>query len=123
MLHREQARGDLAPVERVAGLVKGLPGNAAREVVSEIAIYRRERMVNLSIFNYMASKFILLSALCVVQCTVLLGIVYSVLKLGHGTFDAFFPMLGTMVLSSMCAVALGLLISAAVTSSEAAMAP
>jgi hypothetical protein len=48
--------------------------------------------------------------------------VYSVLKLGHGTFDAFFPMLGTMVLSSMCAVALGLLISAAVTSSEAAMA-
>ncbi len=96
--------------------------NAAREIVSEIAIYRRERMVNLSIFNYMASKFMLLTGLCVVQCTVLLGIVYNVLKLGNGTFDAFLPMLGTMILSSMCAVALGLLISAAVTSSEAAMA-
>jgi ABC-type multidrug transport system ATPase subunit len=96
--------------------------NAAREIVSEIAIYRRERMVNLSIFNYMFSKFILLTALCVVQCTVLLSIVYTALKLGHGTWEAFFPMLGTMILSSMCAIALGLLISTAVTSSEAAMA-
>ncbi len=96
--------------------------NAAREIVSEIAIYRRERMVNLSIFNYMLSKFMLLTALCVVQCTVLLTIVYKALSLGGGTWDAFGPMLGTMILSSMCAVALGLLISAAVTSSEAAMA-
>ncbi|MFO0606535.1 MAG: ATP-binding cassette domain-containing protein [Polyangiales bacterium] len=96
--------------------------NAAREIVAEIAIYRRERMVNLSIFNYMFSKFILLTALCIVQCTVLLTIVYTSLKLGHGTWDAFLPMLGTMILSSMCAIALGLLISTAVTSSEAAMA-
>jgi ABC-type multidrug transport system ATPase subunit/pSer/pThr/pTyr-binding forkhead associated (FHA) protein len=96
--------------------------NAAREIVSEIAIYRRERMVNLSIFNYMASKFILLTGLCIVQCLVLLSIVYKVLSLGNGTMDAFLPMLGTMILSSMCAVSLGLLVSAAVTSSEAAMA-
>jgi ABC-type multidrug transport system ATPase subunit len=96
--------------------------NAAREVVSELAIYRRERMVNLSIFNYMFSKFILLTGLCVVQCLVLLSIVYPILSLGHGTFDAFLPMFGTMILSSMCAIALGLLISTAVTSSEAAMA-
>ena len=96
--------------------------NAAREVVSEIAIYRRERMVNLSIFNYMMSKFMLLTALCILQCVVLLGIVYFILGFGHGTFDAFFPMLGSMVLSSMCAVALGLVISTAVGSSEAAMA-
>ncbi len=95
--------------------------NAAREIVSEIAIYRRERMVNLSIFNYMFSKFILLTLLCVVQCAVLLGIVYTVLHLGNNTWDAFLPMFGTMILSSMCAIALGLLISAAVTSSEAAM--
>ena len=96
--------------------------NAAREIVSEIAIYRRERMVNLSIFNYMASKFVLLTALCIVQCTVLLGIVYTVLGLGHGDWSGFLPMLGTMILSSMCAISLGLFISAAVTSSEAAMA-
>ena len=35
--------------------------NAAREIVSERAIYLRERMVNLSLFNYVLSKFILLS--------------------------------------------------------------
>ncbi len=96
--------------------------NAAREIVSELAIYRRERMVNLSIFNYIFSKFVLLTLLCIVQCSVLLAIVYNVLHLGNNTFDAFVPMLGTMILSSMCAVSLGLLISTAVTSSEAAMA-
>ncbi|TAK29171.1 MAG: ATP-binding cassette domain-containing protein [Myxococcaceae bacterium] len=96
--------------------------NAAREVVSEIAIYRRERMVNLSIFNYMMSKFVLLSLLCVLQCTVLLTIVYFSLKLGNGTMDAFAPMLGSMILTSMTGVALGLVISTSVGSSEAAMA-
>ena len=45
----------------------------AREIVSEQAIYRRERMVNLSIVNYVLSKFTLLALLCTVQCTVLLG--------------------------------------------------
>jgi hypothetical protein len=53
--------------------------NAAREIVSELAIYRRERMVNLSIFNYILSKFALLTMLCVVQCSVLLAIVYPIL--------------------------------------------
>jgi hypothetical protein len=96
--------------------------NAAREIVSEIAIYRRERMVSLSIFNYMMSKFLVLSVLCVVQCTVLLGIVNLFLKLGNDSWDAFLPMLSTMILSSMCAVSIGLLISTVVQSSEAAMA-
>ena len=48
--------------------------NAAREIVAEQAIYRRERMVNLSGVNYVLSKFTLLTGLCIVQCTVLLGI-------------------------------------------------
>ena len=47
--------------------------NAAREIVSERAIYMRERMVNLGLFNYVFSKFILLSLFCIVQCTILLG--------------------------------------------------
>ncbi|MEZ4393108.1 MAG: ATP-binding cassette domain-containing protein [Polyangiales bacterium] len=102
--------------------------NAAREIVAEIAIYRRERMVNLSIFNYVMSKFVLLSMLCVVQCVVLLGVVYGLLGvgdpagLGNGEWGSFAPMLATMVLTSMSSVALGLLLSAVVTSSEAAMA-
>ena len=47
--------------------------NAAREIVTERAIYLRERMVNLRLVNYVLSKYILLSFFCVVQCTMLLG--------------------------------------------------
>ena len=39
--------------------------NAAREIVTERAIYLRERMVNLALFNYVLSKYILLSFFCV----------------------------------------------------------
>src|SRR5204863_180563 len=53
--------------------------NAAREVVSERAIYMRERMVNLKLFNYIFSKFLLLSVFCIIQCTILLAIVFFAL--------------------------------------------
>jgi ABC transport system ATP-binding/permease protein len=96
--------------------------NAAREIVSELAIYRRERMVNLSIFNYILSKFTLLSFLCIVQCTILLTMVYFPIGLGDGSPLAFIPMLFTMICTSMTSVALGLLLSTLVSSSEAAMA-
>ena len=62
--------------------------NAAREIVSERAIYMRERMVNLGLFNYVLSKFILLAFFCVIQCTVLLGIVFFALGF-HGGPQAF----------------------------------
>ena len=42
--------------------------NAAREIVGEWAIYHRERMVNLKIPSYVASKVAVLGGLCVVQC-------------------------------------------------------
>jgi ABC-type multidrug transport system ATPase subunit len=96
--------------------------NAAREIVSEQAIYRRERMVNLSIVNYVMSKFVLLSVLCFVQCFVLLSIVFLALGLGNYGGLAYFTMLAFMVMTSMAAASLGLLISTVVTSSEAAMA-
>jgi ABC-type multidrug transport system ATPase subunit/pSer/pThr/pTyr-binding forkhead associated (FHA) protein len=96
--------------------------NAAREIVSEQAIYRRERMVNLSLFNYVMSKFALLTGVAIVQCTVLLGIVYPIVGLGGGTVGPFFEMLLTMILTAMSATAVGLLLSTIVTSSEAAMA-
>lgn len=95
--------------------------NAAREIVSERAIYLRERMVNLKLFNYVFSKFVLLSLFCVVQCTILLTIVFFSLGF-HGGVHAFFASLGTMVVTSMNSVALGLFVSTLVTSSEAAMA-
>ena len=58
--------------------------NAAREIVSERAIYMRERMVNLKLFNYVFSKFVLLSLFCVIQCTILLAIVFFALGFNGG---------------------------------------
>jgi hypothetical protein len=95
--------------------------NAAREIVSERAIYLRERMVNLKLGNYVLSKFLLLSVICVIQCTVLLTIVFFSLGF-HGGIGAFLVSLSTMIVTAMNSVALGLLVSTMVMSSEAAMA-
>jgi ABC transport system ATP-binding/permease protein len=94
--------------------------NAAREIVTERAIYLRERMVNLSLINYVFSKYIILSLVCIFQCTVLLGIVFFTLGFNGGP-SAFFGELAVLVALAMNATALGLLLSTAVTSAEAAM--
>jgi len=99
--------------------------NAAREIVSERAIYLRERMVNLRLTNYVLSKYLLLSVVCVIQCVMLLGIVSPVLGysgLTNGHPDVFFQQLGILIVVAMNAVAVGLLLSTVVASSEAAMA-
>jgi len=95
--------------------------NAAREIVTERSIYLRERMVNLSLFNYVFSKYVLLSFICIFQCATLLGIVFFTLGFEGG--PASFAMeLIAMVAVSMNATALGLLLSTLVASAEAAMA-
>ncbi|MEZ4458271.1 MAG: FHA domain-containing protein [bacterium] len=92
--------------------------NAAREIVAEQAIYRRERMVNLSIASYVLSKFAVLGALCMLQCVVLLSMTYVVLD-----FQGF-PLYHLAILwsSAMCGVGMGLFLSSIVRTSEAAMA-
>jgi ABC-type multidrug transport system ATPase subunit/pSer/pThr/pTyr-binding forkhead associated (FHA) protein len=95
--------------------------NAAREIVTERAIYLRERMVNLSLFNYVLSKFILLSIFCVVQCVMLHGIVFFALGFEGGPL-AFIRELAVVIAVSINATALGLLLSTVVSSAEAAMA-
>lgn len=95
--------------------------NAAREIVTERAIYLRERMVNLQLFNYVMSKYIILSLVCIFQCTMLLGIVFFALGFEGGP-AAFGVELGAMIALAMNATALGLLVSTMVASAEAAMA-
>ncbi|MDB4946454.1 MAG: ABC-type multidrug transport system, ATPase component [Labilithrix sp.] len=94
--------------------------NSAREIVTERSIYLRERMVNLSIVNYVFSKYIVLTLICIFQCTVLLGIVFFTLGF-HGGVVAFLMELVVMVAVAMNACALGLLLSTVVDSAEAAM--
>jgi ABC-type multidrug transport system ATPase subunit len=50
--------------------------NAAKEIVSEIPIYRRERLFNLNIHTYLFSKITVLSFISLAQLIVFVGIVY-----------------------------------------------
>lgn len=92
--------------------------NAAREIVREQAIYRRERMVNLSILAYASSKFAVLGFLCFLQCLMLVSMSYFVLDfMGNPLWH-----LGILWLCSLAGVGMGLMLSALVRSGEAAVA-
>ncbi len=64
--------------------------NAAREIVSEQAIFKRERMVNLKIPSYLFSKVTVLMLLCFVQCTILAMIVVPSIDMESSFFSIFF---------------------------------
>jgi len=92
--------------------------NAARDVVGEWTIYKRERMVTLKLLPYVFSKLTVLLGLCFFQCFSLIGIVYLVCGL-HGSFmDGFLVLL----LTSMIGAGLGLCISAISKTTESAIA-
>ena len=78
-------------------------------------------MVNLRLFNYVFSKFVPLAGICVIQCAILLGIVFVGLGFQGGAL-AFALELISMVAVAINATALGLLLSTVVSSAEAAMA-
>lgn len=92
--------------------------NAARDIVGETAIFQRERMVNLKLPSYVFSKLITLAVICLVQCTALLAIVY----LMSGLSGSFGTLLAILFAASVVGSALGLLISAAAPTTEAAIA-
>jgi len=91
--------------------------NSAREIVSERVIYERERMVNLKIPSYFLSKVFLMTLLCAFQCFILLIVNYWACEL-EGNISQYFVIL---LITSVAAVCLGLSISTAVKSNEAAV--
>ena len=82
--------------------------NAAREIVKERAIYKRERMVGLSITDYVLSKFIVLAALCTVQCAIMMGGIFIFEARTGPPFLQF----GILLLTAFSGVGLGLFVSA-----------
>lgn len=92
--------------------------NASREIVRERGIARRERLVFLQTGPYIFSKFLFLSSVSVPQIFVLLLAV----KLFVGIDGSFLEYFFLLLLTSLCSIALGLLISTLVKSVEAAMA-
>jgi ABC transport system ATP-binding/permease protein len=107
--------------------------NAAKEIVKEEAIYARERAVNLGIGPYLASKFLVLTVITQFQAALLLGLVFGVLAMLQAVSPGcslplpqhrldYASLFGVLALLSMAGVALGLLLSACVSSPDRANA-
>ncbi len=96
---------------------------AARELVKERPIFERERMVNLGLSPYVASKLFVLSFIVGLQTILLFGTVkilhYAGMMSVPGLFFGF-PQLLVMALTGIVGIALGLFISALVKTSEVA---
>lgn len=96
---------------------------AAREVIREKAVYKRERMFNLGILPYLSSKLFVLGIIVGLQCLLL----FVPLKLFHvvglmpmpGELGGL-PQFTAMLLTAGIGIALGLLVSALVRTPEMA---
>lgn len=102
---------------------------AAREIIRERAVYARERMVNLHLLPYVCSKLFVLSLIVSFQCILLFATLklfhYGSVVAGSETSAGFMPgwalpQLVVMILTSVVGIAIGLLISAMVRTSEMA---
>ncbi|MDA9107319.1 FHA domain-containing protein [Flavobacteriaceae bacterium] len=97
--------------------------NAAREIVSENAIYKRERMFNLYIFPYIFSKITVLSFFSIIQSMIFMLILTIHYNRSSVIVDINDPvyLFFWMVFLSISATFLGLLLSSLVKTSERAM--
>jgi hypothetical protein len=98
--------------------------NAAREIVSELPIYKRERMFNQGIFPYIFSKLFVLGGFAALQSLLFIGIIsifYS--NASPPDIQWFNPTVSFlwMLFISISASMMGLLISALVDTSEKVM--
>ena len=92
--------------------------NAIREIVSELPIYKRERLVNLKIPSYLWSKFTVLGVIAFVQSILFVG---TLVLFGSLDQEDAYWVGATLCLTAFGGVSLGLLCSAAVNSTEKAM--
>lgn len=88
--------------------------NAIREIVKEIPIYRRERLVNLNIIPYVGSKLIVLLGLGLLQAFIMVMMMQLWVNFNSDGIwaPAFFEIVITMMLISLAATCFGLFLSA-----------
>ncbi|TSA34907.1 MAG: ATP-binding cassette domain-containing protein [Verrucomicrobiaceae bacterium] len=84
-------------------------GNAAQEIVKELPMFRRERLIGLGRHEYLLSKFLTLSRITVVQSLLLYGVM-QLCASGIGGSPGW--QIGALVATSLASVGLGLAISA-----------
>jgi ABC-type multidrug transport system ATPase subunit len=96
--------------------------NAAREIVKEAPIYRRERLANLRIGPYLLSKVLVLTLLVLVQSALLLALLSLKVSLpSQGVFmPAALELYVTTFLTSLAGLALGLALSASASTPDRA---
>ena len=95
--------------------------NAAKEIVGELPIYKRERMFNLRIFPYVLSKILVLSFFSILQIMAFVGIVYAFVGTEELAIINYWGYVGIMFYLSFSASLLGLLVSAMVSNTEKVM--
>ena len=95
--------------------------NAAREIVGELPIYRRERMFNLSLWPYLVSKLIVLTAISAVQCAVFVAILVVGFFGGELAMRNVPAFTGWMLLISFASTSMGLFVSAGINRMEKVM--
>ena len=94
--------------------------SAVRELISDRAIWRRERRVGARLLPYIGSRVVILGTVVTVQCAVLTTMLYFPLELGDHGFSL--PLLAAVqALTGLSGMGLGLLVSASFSSSEAAV--
>jgi len=93
--------------------------NSAQEIVRELPIYRRERLVGLSRWSYLLSKFLWMGGLTAIQSLFL----YATIAIGrHGMHGAVHWQVIGLILLAFAATGVGLTVSAfARTSMQAVM--
>lgn len=94
--------------------------NAAREIIKEMPVYRRERLINLRLAPYLCSKVAVLALISILQALLFLLVIHA--GLGLPDFWLNTAAFGAVFLASMM---MGLLVSAAVnnTNNATAMVP
>ena len=84
-------------------------GNAAQEIVKELAMFRRERLIGLGRNSYLLAKFFTLGRITIVQSLLLYGVMQGV---SGGIGGSVGWQIGALLATSFASVGLGLAISA-----------
>lgn len=95
--------------------------NASKEIITEINIFKRERMYNQGIHPYIISKVVFLSLLGLIQSTLFITIIYYAYHYNNSHVIDYLGMIFWMTFSISISSILGLVLSAVSKNSESVM--
>ncbi len=90
------------------------------QIVTEINIFQRERLVNLHVAPYVLSKVTVLTPILILVNLAMIAVLRATDRLPAEGMDVYGPITITLLLDGLAAIALGLFASAAVTRPEQA---